>query len=216
MAPQRPTFLVGTLLAGLWTLGACSASPVPSPTLAPTVAATVPPTPSPTDGPSNGPTAAPTPSATPTPSPVADFVVTSPAFADGEPIPVEYTCDGDDLVVPVAWSGAPAGTEELALIFTDPDAGGFVHWVVVGIPGDVTSFAAALPSGAREGRNDFGGTGYRGPCPPANHKYVLTLFALSAPLEVSTDLTAAAVRRAAQDKTLATAELRGTYGPRSR
>jgi hypothetical protein len=145
---------------------------------------------------------------------VADFTLSSTAFAEGDPIPTEYTCDGADDPLPLAWSGTPAQTAELALIFDDPDAGGFVHWVVNGIPADVTELGDPLPAGASEGRNDFGGTGYSGPCPPANHTYLLTLFALSAPLGLSGNPTAAEVRQAAADKTLATATLRGTYGPR--
>ena len=135
-------------------------------------------------------------------------------FADGQPIPREYTCDGPNQQLPVSWSGAPEGTAEFALIFDDPDAGGFVHWVVVGIPASAAELSDSMPAGARAGRNDFGVTGYAGPCPPANHTYELTLYALSAPLELSGEVTAAAVRRAAADKTLATAVLSGTYGPR--
>jgi Raf kinase inhibitor-like YbhB/YbcL family protein len=136
-------------------------------------------------------------------------------FGDGAPIPRQYTCDGDDRMLQLMWSGAPAGTVEYALIFDDPDAGGFIHWVVVGIPPQkADGVRGSLPPGAKEGRNDFGGTGYRGPCPPANHTYALTLYALSAPLGLTGEITAEAVRRAAADKTLATATLRGTYGPR--
>jgi Raf kinase inhibitor-like YbhB/YbcL family protein len=144
------------------------------------------------------------------------LALTSLAFADGEPIPTEYTCDDADRQLPLAWSGAPAGTAEFALIFDDPDAGGFVHWVVTGIPAETTEMGDELSSGAVAGRNDFGGSGYAGPCPPANHTYRLRLYALSEPLGLSGDVTADAVRRAAADKTLATATLSGTYGPRAR
>jgi hypothetical protein len=142
------------------------------------------------------------------------FSLTSIDFTDGGPIPTDLTCDGSDRAPQLAWSGAPEGTAEFALIFDDPDAGGFVHWVVAGIPGSALELTDSLPAGVREGRNDFRGTGYSGPCPPARHTYVMTLYALAAPLGLTADLTAAAIRREAGDKTLATATLRGTYGPR--
>lgn len=41
-----------------------------------------------------------------------------------------------------------------------------------------------MPEGAWELANDFpGGTGYRGPCPPARHTYAFTLYALDAAVD---------------------------------
>lgn len=140
------------------------------------------------------------------------FRLTSSAFADGTAIPVDYTCDGADLQLPLAWADAPAGTVEFALIMDDPDAHGFVHWVVIGIPAGATSLGASWPASVREGRTDFGRPGYGGPCPPSGtHRYVTTLYALSAPLGIGGTVSAADVRRAAEGKTLATAVLTGTY-----
>lgn len=138
--------------------------------------------------------------------------LTSPAFAEGGAIPSDYTCDGQNLQLPIQWSGAPAGTAEFALIMDDPDASGFVHWVVTGIPADATALAEPLPPGAVAGRTDFGRAGYGGPCPPSGtHTYVVTLYALSTPLALAGQLSADAVRAAASHKTLATAVLHGTY-----
>jgi len=141
------------------------------------------------------------------------FTVTSTAFAEGNPIPRENTCDGADQPLPIAWTGVPAGTTELALLMDDPDAGGFVHWVVTGIPPTASGISGgALPPGARNGRTGFGRAGYGGPCPPSGtHRYVITLYALSSPLDVATTPTAAEVRQAAAGRTLATAVLGGTY-----
>jgi len=138
--------------------------------------------------------------------------LTSLAFAEGGAIPSDYTCDGQNRQLPVQWSGAPAGTAEFALLMDDPDARGFVHWVVTAIPAGTTALADHLPAGAAAGRNDFGRIGYGGPCPPSGtHRYVLTLYALSSPLGLTSAPTAPAVRSAAAHKTLATAVLRGTY-----
>ena len=138
--------------------------------------------------------------------------LTADAFADGEQIPSEFTCDGPDRVPTLRWSGAPEGTAEFALVMHDPDAGGFVHWVVAAIPADATELGDQLPAGAVAGRNDFGRTGYGGPCPPSGtHGYVFTLLALSEPLGLTGEVTARAVRQAAEGRTLATAVLTGNY-----
>jgi Raf kinase inhibitor-like YbhB/YbcL family protein len=140
------------------------------------------------------------------------FKLTSSDFADGGQMPSDLTCDGADRAPRLAWSGAPADTAEFALIMDDPDARGFVHWVVVGIPGSASSLEAKLPAGARAGRTDFGRTGYGGPCPPSGtHRYVTTLYALSEPLGLTGTVSALDVRRATHGETLATAMLTGTY-----
>ena len=176
-----------------------------------------------TEEPADTPSAAATPTATPvasapatpTASPIlepAEFVLTSSAFTESDPIPARFTCDGADEQLPLEWSGAPEGTVEFALIQHDPDAGGFVHWVVVGIPADATSLGTPLPDGARHGTNGFGRTRYSGPCPPSgNHTYVTTLVALSEPLDLPEAPTARQVRQAIENTTLAQAQLRGTY-----
>ena len=50
--------------------------------------------------------------------------ISSPAFGDGDSIPVDFTCDGDDLSPPLRWSEPPAGTRALAIVVDDPDAPG--------------------------------------------------------------------------------------------
>jgi len=145
-----------------------------------------------------------------------EFRLTSSAFGDGEQIPGEYTCDGVGVSPPLAWSGAPPGTATLVLIVDDPDAGGFIHWVVVDIPGAPTGSLpegiSQTPEAPLEGRNDFGRIGWGGPCPPSGrHRYVFTLSALSAPLGLRGTPDAATVRQAMEGRVLATARLIGTY-----
>ena len=137
--------------------------------------------------------------------------LTSDTFADGEAIPAKHTCDGEDISPPLAWSDVPDGTGAFVLIVDDLDAGGFVHWVLTDIPAD----AQALPEGqgdeiGQPGANDFGRSGWGGPCPPSGeHRYAFTLYALPAPLgDVS---NADAVRGRAQAEALARATLTGTY-----
>ena len=143
------------------------------------------------------------------------FILTSPAFHDGGAIPSRFTCDGADHSPPLAWSAAPAGTAAFALLVSDPDARGFVHWVATDIPGSTASLAeGASGSGraGREGSNDFGRSGWAGPCPPSGtHRYVFELYALSAPLALPGTPTAAAVRAVLAGRVLGQARLTGTY-----
>ncbi|MGH9230231.1 MAG: YbhB/YbcL family Raf kinase inhibitor-like protein [Acidimicrobiales bacterium] len=117
------------------------------------------------------------------PTTVTTLRLTSPAFGDGRPIPAEYTCVGDDVSPPLTWTGVPAGTAELALVVRDPDADGFVHWVISRLPPDVGGLARGNPpSQAVEALNDFGRQGWSGPCPPSGtHTYDFRIYALAEP-----------------------------------
>jgi Raf kinase inhibitor-like YbhB/YbcL family protein len=141
------------------------------------------------------------------------FTLTSSAFPEGGNIPAQYTCDGANVSLPLSWNGIPSGTVELALVMDDPDARGFVHWVLAGIPAAAGGLAeGGLPAGVSQGRNDFGRIGYGGPCPPSGtHRYDLALYALSSPLGAGGTPSADEVRSAAAGKTLATARLTGRY-----
>ena len=149
----------------------------------------------------------------------------STAFNDGEPIPVRFTDDGDDVSPPLSWSNVPAGTRELALIVDDPDAPRpepFVHWVVYRIPPTATGLPEAVPAtealtepaGALQGTNDAGTIGYRGPAPPAGsgvHNYHFKLYALDEVLDVEAGLTKAELLVAMEGHILAQTEIAGTY-----
>jgi Raf kinase inhibitor-like YbhB/YbcL family protein len=148
--------------------------------------------------------------------------ITSTAFAEGAPIPGKYTCEGEDLSPPLAWSGAPDGTESLVLIVDDPDAPDpkaprmtWVHWVLYDLPPSSTGLAegaAALPAGAKSGLNDWKRTGYGGPCPPiGRHRYFHKLYALDTKLSDLAKPTKAEVEAAMRGHVLAEAQLMGTY-----
>lgn len=123
--------------------------------------------------------------------------ISSKAFADGGPIPVKYTRDGDNVSPPLHWENLPQGTQELALIVEDPDAPTpepFVHWVAFKIPADIPGLPEGMPRRSRpkaaplvQGKNDFKDIGYDGPEPPRGHgvhHYHFELYALDKPLEV--------------------------------
>ena len=148
----------------------------------------------------------------------------STAFAHQGEIPRKYTCDGEDTSPPLAWSGIPPGTKSLALIVDDPDAPDpkaprrvYVHWVLYNMPPDAAGLAEAvrsehLPAGTLEGANDWGRTGYGGPCPPiGRHRYFHKLYALDIGLPDLGTPTKADVEKAMQGHVLGKAELVGTY-----
>ena len=142
---------------------------------------------------------------------VTTMQLTSGSFDDGGAIPSRYTCDGADISPPLAWSDVPDGTEAFALIVDDPDARGFAHWLLTDIPGDVRELAEGEgDSVGTPGPNDFGRTGWGGPCPPSGaHRYVFTLYALPGPIPDATN--ADAVRSGAEESALGRATLTAVY-----
>jgi len=210
----------------------------PLPTTVPPTSTSLPPTPTallPTTTPLP-PTAMPTDTLVPaTPTAVPPLVITSSAFAPGAEIPAQYSCFGQNMSPPLAWSGVPQGTQSLALLVDDPDSSppGFVHWVVYNIPPTASGLpenvpgATVLDDGTLQGSNDFarfgGGTfpggatikqiGYDGPCPGNRHRYVFTLYALDTLLDLPPGATMAQVLEAMQGHVLAQAELIGVYTP---
>ena len=126
------------------------------------------------------------------------MTLTSPAFKPDGRIPSKYTCEGEDVSPPLAWTGVPEGTKSLVLIIDDPDAPDpkapqivWVHWVVYNIPPDAKGLPenaskAGLPQGTELGLNDFKKTRYGGPCPPiGRHRYFHKLYALDITLDLS-------------------------------
>jgi len=148
--------------------------------------------------------------------------ITSSSFAPQGEIPRKYTCEGDDVSPPLSWSGVPAGTKSLVLIVDDPDAPDpkaprmtWVHWVLFNIPPATSGLAeavATLPAGTQQGKNDWGRSGYGGPCPPiGRHRYFHKLYALDVVLEGLGTPSKADLEEAMTGHVLAKAELIGTY-----
>ena len=145
--------------------------------------------------------------------------LTSSAFAAGGAIPKRFTCDGEDVPPPLAWTGAPAGTRSFALVVDDPDApmGTWVHWVLYDLPDTTAALpeavtASTLPPGTHEGTNSWKRTGYGGPCPPSGrHRYFHKLYALDIVLPDLDRPTRAELEKAMAGHVLAQTELVGTY-----
>ncbi|AOV96508.1 kinase inhibitor [Edwardsiella hoshinae] len=161
-----------------------------------------------------------------------DFTLSSPDMHAGQQMSNQqvfagFGCQGDNRSPALSWSGAPKGTKSFAITAYDPDAptgSGWWHWTVVNIPADVHHLPAnagaqnstQLPSGAVQGRNDFGYAGFGGVCPPAGdkpHRYHFTVWALKTDkLPIDNASSGALVGFMLNANKLATAQLVPVYG----
>ncbi len=151
------------------------------------------------------------------------FELTSAAFANGDPIPMKYTCDDQDVSPPLQWKDPPEGTQSFALINDDPDApvGTWVHWVLYNLPASSRSLPeavppdAALPGGSKHGQNSWRRSDYGGPCPPAGtHRYFYKLYALDTELELAAGASKEELLRVMEGHILASTETMGVYSRR--
>lgn len=156
----------------------------------------------------------------------AKLTVTSPAFANGAPIPLDNSAWGENRMPCLSWTAGPAGTQSYAVILEDTDYTGvggrpYGHWWVVNIPGSVTSLAAGtaaapgggIPSVAVQGTGARGRpAAYFGPrTPPGTpHHYRFQVFALDKTLD-ATGAALPAIIDQMKDHVLASGELVGTY-----
>lgn len=149
--------------------------------------------------------------------------VTSSAFQQGGSIPAKYTCEGQDASPPLAWSGAPSSAKSIAMIVDDPDAPDpakpqrvYVHWVAYNIPVDGSlkenASKSGMPTGAVQGKNDWGKPEYGGPCPPiGRHRYFFKVYALDTQLTGLSAPSKADLERAMKGHIVDSGELLGTY-----
>ena len=148
------------------------------------------------------------------------FTLTSNDITDGGVLPDGQVQAKGNTSPHLKWSGAPEGTKSYAITVFDPDAptgSGFWHWTVANIPADVTEIAAGgpLPSGAVEGRTDFGEPGFGGAAPPPGHgphRYIFTVFAVDTDkLEVTPEDSGAKYGFNLHFHTLAKVSITATY-----
>lgn len=143
------------------------------------------------------------------------ITVRSTAFAENQPIPSRYTCDGEGTAPPLTWEGVPEEAAALALVVDDPDAprGTFTHWVVLDLPPTSTGLeAGALPPGAVEAENTGRRTSYYPPCPPSGvHHYRFTVYALARRTGLSQGAGLEQALRAVESAASAQGRLVGLY-----
>lgn len=141
---------------------------------------------------------------------LAAFTLTSPAFNDGDLMPMRHAQAGRDVSPALAWSGVPDSTRSFVLIVHDLDAAigdgtdDLLHWMVWNIPGSARALPEGMPQGAmlEGGMRQISASGpyYRGPAAASTgpiHHYVFELYALDAPITVApTGMSPAATRAA--------------------
>jgi Raf kinase inhibitor-like YbhB/YbcL family protein len=152
------------------------------------------------------------------------LILTSPAFANNDAIPKQYSCEGHRRPRRHCSGRELHKAKSFALIIDDPDAPDprapkmtWVHWVVYNIPADVHGLPegaakSGLLPGAKQGLNDWERAGYGGPCPPiGRHRYFHKLSALDAVLPDLGHATKAQILDAMKGHVIAETQLVGTY-----
>jgi phosphatidylethanolamine-binding protein (PEBP) family uncharacterized protein len=140
------------------------------------------------------------------------FMLNSPVVEDLQSLPTEFTGDGDGTSPPLQWQGAPAATKAYALIMdhVTPDGDKKWYWTVYDIPSGTTSLPKDSQKIGKIGTGFKGQIGYEPPHSkgPGAKTYVLTMYALSNPLEVSGTPGREELITAMKDKVLASSSLR--------
>jgi phosphatidylethanolamine-binding protein (PEBP) family uncharacterized protein len=123
-------------------------------------------------------------------TPAAAFRLWSPVVGEDGKLPVEFTGDGAGISPPLAWTNAPAGTRSLAVSMhhLDPEGRTKWYWTVYNIPASTDHLETNSRGVGTLGNN--GVTRREGYAPPHSKgpgakTYVITLYALSAPLEMA-------------------------------
>lgn len=141
--------------------------------------------------------------------------IRSSAFEHDQPIPVQYTCDGDNVSPPLQIGDVPKGAKSLVIIFDDPDAdaGVWTHWVVAGLDPKTTELPEGhLPKDVTLGKTSFGDATYGGPCPTLGvHHYVFRLYALDTDITIPEGSQRETLEEIMAGNILDKAELMGTY-----
>jgi len=166
----------------------------------------------------------PAPAAPPRPA----MTLTSPAFPDGDPIPVKYTQAGEQVSPKLDWTNTPPGTQSFLLHMHDPDVARNkttetqVHWLVWNIPATAAGLPEGVPKGADlpDGSHQTSASGpvYRGPGAPASgppHHYTFEIYALDTKLDITPGAdafeTRTAVMKAVQGHVLGKAVYVGLF-----
>ena len=145
--------------------------------------------------------------------------ITSSAFQEGGNIPSKFTCDGGDSSPPLRIAEIASGAKTLALVVDDPDApsGLFTHWIVWNISPQTNTIAEGSAPQGVQGTNDFGKSGYGGPCPPSGtHRYYFKIFALDRELNLPSGTKRNQLDAAMKGHVVAQGQLMGRYAKQKR
>jgi Raf kinase inhibitor-like YbhB/YbcL family protein len=151
---------------------------------------------------------------------MSDLILESTAFKNGKEIPRKYGYKNFNINPPLNIKGIPQNTQSLVIIMDDPDAMGavgkiWVHWILWNIEPTTTEIKEdSIPTGAIEGKTDFGEICYGGPAPPdKEHTYIFKLYALDNKLSLKKGASKTDVEKAMKNHILAETILTGKYSP---
>jgi hypothetical protein len=147
--------------------------------------------------------------------PNGSMALRSSVIGSNGDLPKKYSGDGEGISPPLEWSGTPTGTKYLAVIMHHIDREGLTkcYWTLYNIPANIQSLPENVKGVGTAGSNTINpNIGYAPPHSkgPGRKVYTVTLYALSAPLQIT--MPAAQVTRdvllsAMQGKVLASTEL---------
>ena len=155
----------------------------------------------------------------------AVFTLEAKRFESGAQIPEEFTCDGLHASPALNWSDPPQGTQSFVLVMEAAQpARERVLWISYDLPAGSRELPEAVPArdvlldGTRQGVNDSGRLGYKGPCPSFSRqqRYVFTLYALDAKLQLPAGANKQQLDEAMKDHVLGQSHLAGWYARRPR
>lgn len=147
--------------------------------------------------------------------------VSSPEFADGGWIPVDFSVDGSESTVPLEFYDIPDGAVSLAVVVHDPDVprdrrpdGNFDHWVLWNIPAAQRCLSRDHDHSGVVGTNTRGSNTWIGPAPPPGdgpHRYFFTVYALDTMLDLPISAGRTELEKAIKGHVLDRAVLMGRF-----
>lgn len=143
--------------------------------------------------------------------------ILSPAFKNGDLLPLKYTCDGNNYSPPLNFKNVPDQARSLLLVLEDPDAptGNWIHWVLFNLPPNTLYLEEnikTLPSSTKNGLNSWKKNGYGGACPPdREHRYIFKLYALDIVLNLPEGVSLSDIEKAIKNHILEIATLSSSY-----
>ncbi len=154
----------------------------------------------------------------PIPKSSGQFQLTSPAFADGDPLPRDFNGDGEGVTPPLEWQGAPKETQSYAIVMDHVDRENVTktYWVLYDIPADVQSLSKNSKDIGKSGATWKRDQNYVPPrsAGPGAHRYTIHIYALSKTTNLGSAKekpTREQLLEHIQDSILDTAEINVTY-----
>ena len=117
---------------------------------------------------------------------VAKILLTSPAFRDGDIIPVKYAAIGRNIRPAFEIKGMPEDCKSLAMVMEDNNSstGPRIHWLAWNLP--VIPQLRENDKAGVCGKNDFGTNKFVGPMTTLwAHRYTFHVYGLDALLDIS-------------------------------